>query len=321
MHGRSSCYYTCIPHTTPADHRCTTPQPFICPIIRDPVGMPHSTIIPCRCPSPPCQHTHGHRHTHYRTVSCTTSPSLPHTTSLASAIMYLTRTSSSRPAHVLHSLCTATLTSCPAPFPFRTIPDSHQYHHSASRCIHPVRSRPAPLSLPSVACVYRTGQIIPLRSSSVPRIPTHRMPADARPSQPLSCPCPALTVPSRHCHAPSALPLPAPSCVPSLILYIMPHPITTSTVHTVSWYVVLYVCLDEYMVSIIILFIMALTCRVSIIGTYTHMHTCICMQCSSASFITVCILRPTRPPSLGIRQTHMHDQGQRQMPGICRSST
>ena len=152
--------------------------------------------------------------------------------------------------------CTTLIIHCnppilPRPFPFRTIPDSHQYHHSASRCIHPVRSRHAPLSLPSVACVYRTGHIIPLRSSSVPRIPTHRMPADAHPSQPLSCPCPALTVPSRHCHAPSALPLPAPSCVPSLILYIMPHPshthppITTSAVHTVSWYVVLYVFLDE----------------------------------------------------------------------------
>ena len=139
MHGRSSCYYTRIPHTTPADHRCTTTPSLICPLIRDPVGMPHSTISPCRCPPPPCQHTHGHRHTHYRTVSCTTSPSLPHITSLASALMHLTRTSSSRPnpvayrpVHVLQSLYTATLPSGPAPsrsapFPIHTRP-THPLH-------------------------------------------------------------------------------------------------------------------------------------------------------------------------------------------------
>ena len=135
MHSRSSCSYTCIPYTAPTEHRCTTTPSLICPLLRDPVGMPlrythrrirrpvHCpTLSPRRCPSPLCPHTHGHRHTYYLTLPCTTSPSLPHITSLAAALMHLTRTSSSRPnpvayrpVHVIQSLYNATLPSGPAP--------------------------------------------------------------------------------------------------------------------------------------------------------------------------------------------------------------
>ena len=194
MYGRSSCCYTSIPHTTPADHRCTTTPSLICPLIRDPVGMPHSTISPRRCPPPLCQHTHGHRHTHYRTVSCTTSPSLPHITSLASALMHLTRTSSSRPnpvayrpAHVLHSLYTATLPSCPAPSRSAPFP----IHTSTTIPLHdaPTPSVPGPPRCP----------FHPLHVYTAPARSFHSGPHPSLASQPIACPpMPARPSP---CHA------------------------------------------------------------------------------------------------------------------------